>query len=280
MKNKTVLVVLGIDSHLPRIKKCISTLEAVYDDHQGLDIAIATYGPKALPPSKKLKVYCADKGFYYYDAERQHYFKRDKKLEFYPHPTHELTANLGMSKHFYDMGYEEVYLLHNDMLIVRDFLPIFRSMQKGDWSVVAPTLVKEEEKTYTTLEAIKSVPPLKRTRELMKVRVTQTVLTFNKNLVNKIFDKYKNEETMYKKYLYKYSSYGDFALVQLFDNFLGFEVSVIPPDITTAIDLSWTWCTKERILQEKNITHLHGESVINKFGSQIFDLIEKTNNEE
>jgi len=171
-------------------------------------------------------------------------------------------------------------LLHNDMLIVRDFLPIFRSMQKGDWSVVAPTLVKEEEKTYTTLEAIKSVPPLKRTRELMKVRVTQTVLTFNKNLVNKIFDKYKNEETMYKKYLYKYSSYGDFALVQLFDNFLGFEVSVIPPDITTAIDLSWTWCTKERILQEKNITHLHGESVINKFGSQIFDLIEKTNNEE
>lgn len=280
MSKRTAIVVLGTDSHLSRIKTCVSTLERVYSASKDLDIAIATYGPKGTPPSKHLKDYCEQKGFYYHDAERQNYFDQNNQLEFDPHPTHELTANLGMSKHFYDLGYEEVYLLHNDMLIVRDFLPIYRSMQNGNWSVVAPTLVSKRENTYTTLEAIKSVSPLKRTRELMKVRVTQTVLIFNKNLVNKIFDKYKNEEAMYKNYLHKYSSYGDFALVQLFDNFFGFEESVIPPNITTAIDLSWTWCTTERILQEKNITHLHGDSVVNKFKSQIFDLIEEVKNED
>ena len=286
--NKVIFLILGIDSHLPRIKKCISTIDAVYDNTNNFDIGISTFGEPAIPRSILLEEYAKENKYLFFDSERQDFLKDPPMTGV--HPSHELVGNLTISKHFYDLGYDEVYLFHNDMYIVRDFLPLYRSKMKDKWSLVAQLLISKKEKVYTTIDKIKSLDGLKRTGDIPNARVAQALMIINKKLVQKLFRVYGNQENLYKNFLYKYNNCGDIAQLQLFDDFFGFNGGPIPAATETMIDLSWTACGENmfspswdaactsRIIDDDLITHLHGAEIYNRCFKNIQSIIKRIKN--
>ena len=113
MKNKkTILVVLGVDRHLSRIRKCISTIKLVYKDR--VDIGVATFGNEALEPSVEIEKFCEEEELAFFDSERQNFLNASESnamqhgfvgtdREFH---VCEMIGNIAVSKHFYDLGYK------------------------------------------------------------------------------------------------------------------------------------------------------------------------------
>ncbi len=281
---KSIFVVLGVDSHLDRITKCIQTIKAVYGTTA--HIGVATFGNETVGPSVKLKQFCEENDYLFHDCERQSFLTIDHSKtnqgfittdrEFH---VCELLGNITVSKHFYDLGYKEVYLLHNDLFVVRDFLPLYRKHMTDNWAFVAPYVCASGQ-PKVSLESIMGTNKLDRGGRTMVgnrwvlARVTQTVLLLNPKLIDKLFSKYGDQENIFKSFLSTYNMHGDIALLQLFDGFEGFVGNPIFKD--TVVD---TYCLNdtriERIIADENLTHVHGDVLYKRYYDVIDDVIRK-----
>ena len=284
-KGKTILVVLGVDSHLSRIKKCISTIKLVYKSN--VDVGVATFGNESLEPSVEIKKFCDQEDLLFFDSERQKFLNLSHNLgrvhgfigtdrEFH---VCEIIGNISISKYFYDLGYDEVYLLHNDLFVVRDFLPVYRKHMIGHWGFVVPHICAKH-KNKLSIKELEKIDPLVRGDMMhngsLKSRFTQTVVIFNKSLINSLYDNFTNNENMYTNFFEKFSYYGDIALVQLFDNFYGFRGETIEENIL--IDKFHCHDTSaEAVKTNEKITHIHGDELWNSFENIIEELITDIN---
>ena len=285
---RTIFVVLGVDSHLQRIEKCISTIQAVYGDT--IDIGISTFGNSTVKPSVELSKFSAERGFAFHDSERQDFIEISSEAT--PHSSQpeevqasgrefhvcELLGNIVVSKHFYDLGYEEVFLLHSDLYVVRDFLPLYRRYMTSKWGFVSaylsnPTVAKP------SLDELKSAPDLSNGVVVVDgnavwVRMAQAVLTINKGLVDTLFEKYGTQREIFKNALEDYSFYGDIALAQIATGFEGFSGNPVIED--TMVDPAALEDVSEaRIVADPNITHIHGMYLFEKYSSSIDEIIDK-----
>ena len=286
MSNSTVFVVLGVDSHLERIKKCISTIKLVYGDQ--VDIGVSTFGNGTVPPSRQLESLSKEAGYVFYDSPRQDFIKTSSENSHHSSQPPEVQAsagefhvceilgNIDISKHYYDMGYEEVFLLHSDLFVVRDFLPLYRSYMTKDWAFVSAYL-SDPKKPKPPIGSLNNQPLLHMgevvvDNETIWVRMAQAVLVLNKDLVNVLFEKYGTQAGVYYSALSNYSMYGDIALAQIATGIEGFSGNPVFED--TMLDpASTTDVTRERILEDSSVTHIHGMDLYTRYYTDIEGLI-------
>lgn len=286
-----IFVILGIDSHIERIQKCVSTITKIYGEK--VNIGIGTFGNKTVAPSIKLKKFCSERGYIFYDSERQNFLTIDhtKKNQGFVTTDREfhvceILGNITISKHFYDLGYKEVYLLHNDLFVIRDFLPLYRRHMTQNWAFIAPytcSLLTPK----LNINKIRKIPKENRVtggytiidNKRFLARITQTIIIFNPQLIQHLFSKYKNQKRMFMNLLKKYDMHGDIALLQLFDEFEGFVGNPITQD--TVAD---THCLKNTsptyVINNQELTHIHGVVLYKQYFSIIDDIITKIKDKE
>ena len=288
MSDKTIFVVVGVDSHLPRIEKCISSIRLLYRDK--FDIGVATFGNSTVPPSKKLQQYCQENELIFFDSERQDFLNLDparvercgttpSEVKAVASEFHvcEMVGNLEISKHFYDLGYEEVYLLHSDVLLVRDFLPLYRKYKKSKWAFVsallthhgAPTLKFSEISDHENISKGFAVVGSSR----VWVRCAQAILMINKELVNVLYSKYTSQKEIYDSVFSRFSMFGDVALVQMctlgIEGFFGNPVRE-----ETMVDASFTLnCFDRKVFLKNSLTHIHGMTLFDFYFDSIEEII-------
>ena len=289
MKNSVAMVVLGVDKHLERIATCVNTIRLIYE--KKVDIAVATFGNSALPPSELLSEYCQENDIIFYDSPRQDFLiiNKENTEKYNTHNgrftgtteefhSSEIIGKVAISKYFYDRGYSEVYLLHNDVLVVRDFLKMYRKNMVKNWAFVSP-YIQSTEIEQISLESVSNIDREQRKQKARNKeigsRIALSVLILNKKLVNSLYRKYKNEKNMHKNYLNKFCMVGDIGFLQLFDDFNGF--SGYPIEEEVALDCWWSKDTSlEYIISNHNISHLHGMELFDKYKKNIKDIILKT----
>ena len=286
--SNVAVIVLGIDRHLDRISTCVESIKHVYRKGSNVDIGVATFGNTALPPSKELKKYCQQVGIMFYDATRQDFLEIDKNNTD-KQRTHngafvgttegfhsnEILGKISISKFFYDLGYEEVYVLHNDVSIFRDFLPTYRKKMKDNWAFVSP-YVQSKVADPVSLKDVSLMDPSERSKQIQSraigSRIALSILILNKKLIYSLYSKYKTEKSMHINYFNKYCMIGDVGFLQLFDNFNGFSGNPIEDE--TGLDDWWSAdCSLKRILLDEKITHIHGDVLFSKYGKAAVDIM-------
>ena len=286
--NRTIFVVLGVDSHLQRIEKCISTIKAVYGDT--IDIGVSTFGNGTVKPSVGLSKFSAERGFAFHDSERQNFIEtsteatpnssQPEEVQASSREFHvcELLGNIAVSKHFYDLGYEEVFLLHSDLYVVRDFLPLYRKYMTDKWGFVSAYL-SNPSMPKPPLDELSSATDLSNgdivvDGNVVWVRMAQAVLILNKDLVRTLFEKYGTQKEIFENVLEGYSLYGDIALAQITTGLEGFSGNPVIED--TMVDPAALEDVSEaRIVADPNITHIHGMYLFEKYSSSIDEIIDK-----
>lgn len=242
-------VVCGLDSHLDRIKLCTYTIEYVYKDKYS--IGLATFGNKAVAPSNNLKKYAEQCNYYFYDAPRQWFIPSDR--EWY---SCEILGMVTISKYFYDLGFDEVYLLHNDVFVVREFLSPYKQQMINNWNFICPFIYIKQSKlsykeilTYDSFEIYNKKIP---------ARLTQSIVVFNKEFILSLYNRYNNEKQMWDDYFVNLCMFGDIGLFNVAQDFLGYTAN--PLDMKYTIDGGcWNKSTViKSIINDKNICFIHG----------------------
>lgn len=241
----TIFILCGIDSHLERIKKCLKSIYYVYGDK--FDIGLSTFGSTVLKSSILLKEYAENNNLLFYDSKRQDFIS--KNAEFH---CCEIIGMLNISNHFYKLGYKQVYLMHNDMFIFRDFINRYEKNMINNWSFIVPFVnidpfpLKYEEALKFSGFQLKNKPS----------RLSQTVVIFNKLLIQDCYKKYKNDKTIWKKLLIKNALNGDLGLFDLAKDFLGYTAKPIIDEIQISLRFFKGDIEKE-IINNKNICIAH-----------------------
>jgi hypothetical protein len=179
-----------------------------------------------------------------------------------------------MFKHYYGLGYDEVYLLHNDMFIFRDFLPRYKKNMIDNWNFITP---------FVNIDP----PPLKFEKVLkynnMKIknlpsRLSQTAVIFNSKFVNDVYSKYGNEEEMWNKVFKKLDMHGDVGLFYIANNFLGYMGKPITDEIQTSLRFFKGNIVKE-IIRNKNICIAHNPDTYKLLKDKFENMLERIYNE-
>jgi len=275
MKSNPLIVICGIDSHLNRIKQCVHSLKTLYSGYSksNIDIAIATFGNTTLPPSYKLKEYADKEGFLFFDAPRQDFIPLDREFH-----ACEVIGMITIFKHFYDIGYEEVFQVHNDQLFIRNFLFRFRTEMKDKWSFIVPYCHPKEPKLSYD-DAVK-IDPWQMMKKSMTCRMSQTVVIFNPKFIDALYNRYKDEKGMWKEWFIKQPMFGDLALWSISKEFLGFASKHIDPIVDKLV---WfkvrghNYDFVEHLKRHKEIHFIHGDSSVDYLWNKYDTLYKKIN---
>jgi hypothetical protein len=157
-----------------------------------------------------------------------------------------------MFKHFYGLGYNEVYLLHNDMFIFRDFLPRYKNNMINNWNFITPfvnidppPLKFEEVLKYNNMQISK-----------LPSRLSQTAVIFNPKFIDDVYKKYSDEETMWNKVFKKLDMHGDVGLFHVANGFMGYQGKPIIDEIQVS-DRFYKGDMVKYIINNSNICIAH-----------------------
>jgi hypothetical protein len=220
-----------------------------------VDFGIATFGNKSLPNSIGLRKFASENNYAFYDDDRQNV---PCGSEFH---CCEILGLLSVSKHFYDLGYKKVFILHNDMFVFKDFIGVYSKNMCGNWSFILPFIdIDKGAGLKTDYERILSTNSydIKKT----PYRLTQTIVLLNKSFVNDVYKTYTNNDSLWKSVFSKISMYGDVGLFGIASDFLGYKAS----PIFGRVESSLRWDSEDVVLKEiedKNIYYIHGEDTCN-----------------
>lgn len=243
--NKIIFVICGKDSHVKRIPFCIKSIKYIY--HNNVDIGISTFGSKKLPPSIILKEFSKENNYIFYDSPRQDYTPLNREQH-----CCEIIGMLDISKYFYELGYKQVYLMHNDMFIFRDFVGKYEKNMVNNWSFIVPFInidpspLKYEEALKFSGFELRKKP----------ARLSQTIIIFNKLFIQDCYKKYNNGKTMWNNYFKKDCMFGDLGLFDIAKNFIGYTAKPITDEIQISLRFFKGNMEKE-IINNKNICMAH-----------------------
>lgn len=233
---KNVFVIMGLDYHLPRIRHVINKINK-YHKINLLDIAVSNYGvlwKKVKPQHMKwheqqrkikfgsvLKEFCQKKGFYYYQPSPDTF---NFALNICP-STDELLNLVHIARHFYELGYERVYLLHNDIEFRGNAIIIFEKHMQGKWSFVGTLHYNRTHSVnYERVTKIGS----KAANDWC--RIGTDFFIFSKEFIFELYRIYGTDRRIWDEVFSKYWSYcADLSLFDLSKNkLLGYDGIVIP----------------------------------------------------
>lgn len=207
---KSVHVICAVDCHIPYLKYSLDRLKNLYPND---DFAISSYHMIQFP-NLELGNFCIENNILYYDAPQ------DFSIPILPYC--EIVGIMEISHHFYQLDYDRVYLLHNDLVIFQDYKPEIEKNMLDKWSVICPLIsCNSEEKDWSTVwEKIKKLDS-KTIERFVPFRLTLSLLTFNKIFLNEILLNYDSFKSFYLKEMITSSPYGDCGLFDI--DCFGFE---------------------------------------------------------
>lgn len=230
---KSIHVICAVDAHIPYIEFSLKKLKMIYPNDE---CAVASYHHIS-KPNKLLQKFCESKSIHYYDSAQNF------NIPILPYC--EIVGIMDVSDYFYSLGYEEVYLLHNDVIIFKDYKNTFRSLMNENYSVICPFMnfLSKEKDLYSLWDKHRSCSS-KLIETNTTLRLTLSILIFNKVYLSTIKSNYISFQNFYQKQMNNSSPYGDCGLFDT--NFFGFEIK---PILDNNFLLEGCWFpTKEKII--------------------------------
>jgi len=171
---------------------------------------------------------------------------------------HEILAMLKISQHYYNKGYDFVYLLHGDIQLIGDYKESFKGKSEKDFSAIVPFIDFTTPRSKDELREIwESTKHFKSTyiEKFSKARLTQSCLLFSKRFIEHINNKFGDIENFFDKNLKNSSPYGDCSLFDL--NFGKFKVQPLLDPIS--IESKWVESFSGEFLKFKipNVQYIH-----------------------
>lgn len=247
--SETIHVFCGIDNHINDLKNAINSARKVFPDD-----AIAVGNFYSNNKQKKLKEFCLKQQIPFAEKGQPFFKGHGSRI-----CASEIIGMIQLSKSFYDKGFSEVFLLHADTLIYRDYKPFFRAVMDKNWSAICPLInfLNPHQDVKSLWSKVKKLNS-KRIEKSSPARLTQSAVIFNSRFINSIYEQY-NEETLgdyFSKYWSDSSVYGDCALFDL--NHMNFKIR----PILESISLEGSWIqpnTPIEYLLEKlpTFTYIH-----------------------
>lgn len=248
--NKNVFVIMSLDYHLPRIRHVIDTINKHHKINLP-DVAISNYGilwKRVKPQHMKwheqqrkikfgsvLKGFCRKRSLYYYQPSPE-------TFNFAPNiclSTDELLNLVHVARHFYELGYERVYLLHNDIEFKGNAITIFERYMQGKWSFVG-TL--HHNHNHTRKINYERVTKIGSKAADAWCRIGIDFFIFSKEFISELYQVYGTDRRIWDEIFSKYLSYcADLSLFDLSKNkLLGYDGVVIPELTEIRNCCAWT----------------------------------------
>jgi len=207
-------VILSIDERIEDIKRCVASLRKVYP---AVRIGLATYGGILIADQPIVKEYAREQGFIYFSAQRQTWLTEDDSREW---QCSETLGRIQITKHFMDIGFDEIYTMHSDAVIVGDFRKHYLNKAVGNWSFIA-LLVRAADLFETLCERgswglwFDENP----------ARLADVVTRYNPEFVKKIYEMFLDDREIWDKWLSKYALWGDLTQFDIARNCFGFNAA-------------------------------------------------------
>ena len=263
--NKTLLGIMCSDYNIPYLENCLYSIEKVIGD----DVDITVFGFNGRPEyglsHKRTEVHCAQRNIPYIFIGSQDYVPIDNKYRT-GDGREGLNYRFGMllmmrfCEIFYKKGYEEVYILHPDTIILKDFRPLFNEHKKDKWSIIMPfvsiqKICRGGPSTLTFEDACKLNSYQIADTD---VRLTGSVLLHSKEFIKAIYKHYGTEERMFNKLFLDTKYCGDCGWFDMIEC-MGFTIRPIFKDVLSEIP-NWP---KGDAKWPSHLYWLHGEVVRN-----------------
>ena len=240
---KTIFVFPGIFDHAPRLERCMVSLRRVYGD--SIPIGLATWSDGQEDWQK-----LAERNDY-------EYYRTD------PNVASETIGEMQISEHFWGLGYDEVFLLHNDMLIVRDFLPRFRAKMTGNWSFICPYYNFNGRVPLARRPAIPWENTLGWTGEHARRKqyaLAVLCLIYNQAFLRDLRAKWPTWEGFNHDVMRKLAKENDINKFDLARDFLGYAANPVADEIN--VESGWVENITEYARDNPAICFMHGRGTI------------------
>lgn len=257
-----IYVYCGLDLHEQMIKSSIAT---IMEDRKDIDIGVATFGNKDLPPSIKLKDFCKKNNFLFYDSPRQDFYPEkivQRGMDIVAHvDACELTGMLDISIHFYkNYDYKSVILMHPDTLSIDSADNPIEKLIDTDYCVTAPLVDFRNSRKKIDPKNLANLDGYQISKT--SYRITQSILSFGRKFCIDLIEELNSVENIWNKYFKNSIKFGDCSLVELFPEFRGFDSILIQEEgivtqETFKYHLKDNLSFKEYIKQNQSLKFLH-----------------------
>lgn len=277
---KPLFVIIGVDNK-KRFDLCLRSIRRLYGDT--VDIAVGCFLLADVPHQGGTETWCNLHGFEYYEISQPWFPQKDRNLPYLC----EAVALWQIYKHFFDKGYEEVYQIHSDVVLLRDILEMYRRKRVGNWSMIFPLFrcypnggriirSREEFLAYNRPKHI-TIPWTGHEYQdhWSNWRFTLSLTTCNPLFLNKVYERYGDEESIYLNLFKDSALCADVSYYDVMDC-EGFSIDLLPPDVSGQYDLPWSYEPEEftsYILTNSDVLLLHGQTSIDyiyNYGEDLF----------
>lgn len=207
-------VILAIDERLDDIKRCVASLRKVYP---GCRIGLATYGGSLIAEQPLVKQYASEQGFPYCDALRQSWLTEEDSFEW---QASETLGRIQITKHFMDLGFDEIYTMHSDAIIVGNFRQHYLKKAIGNWSFIA-LLVRAGE----PFESLCAKGSWKLWFEKNPARLADILTRYNPEFIKRLYAEFHDDRGLWDHWLSKSTLWGDLAQFDIAINCFGFNAA-------------------------------------------------------
>ncbi|MFW5891717.1 MAG: hypothetical protein ACOCUI_05810, partial [bacterium] len=273
---KKCFVIYSYDSNLEYFKNAYKSIKEnckYYDVFTvmlcGEDISRLTI------KQEKIEEFCQENNINYFYFNNQDFLTADNNN------IQETVGKISISKFFYDQGYKDVYIIPDTTLILNDVSDIFEKYKKDKWMFICPFVDRTnyyEKKQNSKLEQIPYEEwPNSQEVEKTPYRLRQSIILYNREFIFDLYEKYKNEENIYKEIFSDKISFSD---CNLFDfvkkDLLGYRG--VPIFEKIGFDEENKYCKQIKNIiksKNKNIYFIHGKKMIEEICDKEFNKIEK-----
>jgi hypothetical protein len=211
-------VVLAIDERLDDVKRCVGSLRRVYGPD--CPVALATYGGVEIGPQPKIRAYAEEQGLLYAEMDRQSFLTPDDSREWH---SCEALARIQITRHFMTLGYEEIYIMHADVVILGNFREYYKAAITGaKWSFVGVLL-----RTGEPFEALTKKGSWAIYFEGNRARLSDLLVMYNVNFVQALYKEYETDAAIWKRWLSRFMLWSDLAQFDMardWNEFKGFVI--------------------------------------------------------
>lgn len=248
---KTIHVICAVDNHIPYIKFILERIRSIFPDD---DYAVASF-VNIKNPNTKLGKFCQQNNIAFYESVQD--FDIPKL------PYCEICGIMDISNYFYNLNYDEVFLLHNDVVILEDYKNDLRNKMNNSWSVICPFMdYRFNNNNLNNLWKLNKHLNSHYFERNTTLRLTLSLVIFNKTFLNQIIKDFGSIKNFYLEKMFNSSPYGDCALFDL--NFYGLTPNPIC-DNNFLLEGCWNQST-DQIINESSMgyKYIHLGAIYNK----------------
>lgn len=217
-------VICGLDKHINNVSISIQTIRKVFSND---DVGVASFC-NTDEDQPVLKNFAKENSLPFCLAH-QDCFDPSKRNDIIF--SSEIIGMMQISEYFYNLGYENVFLVHNDVVVLKNYKEKFNKYKKNNWAVVCP-FINFLTKDISYVDDWGTLSN-QNSQEIQKTsfRLTQNVVLFNPKFIKEVSTHFWEWGQYFNLYWRDSSVFGDCALFDLKNHF-GYTISPILEEIT------------------------------------------------